>query len=78
MPKCKLAIIKGNMERKWHPAAKAREAAELIKGTDHGIGWKMQIVMDRSAPFPTTAPGPSPPEIIDNASPQVQFVINQD
>ena len=79
MPQRKLAIVKGNMEMKWHPASKAREAMELIKQQqiDPGIGWKIQIVMDPLAP-PPKAPEPPPPEIIDNPSPKVQFVLNQD
>ena len=28
MPKRKLTIVKGNMEMKWYPSLKAREAAE--------------------------------------------------
>ena len=79
MPQWKLAIVKGNMEMKWHPAAKAREAAKLIKEQqiDPGLGWKVQIVMDPSAP-PPKAPEPPPPDIINNLSPQVQFLLNQD
>ena len=77
MPKRKLTIVKGNMERKWHPAAKAREAEKLIKGINPGLGWKIQIVMDTSVD-PPEAPEPPPPEIIDDTSPKVQFVMNQD
>ena len=48
MPNWKLAIVKGNIKMKWHPATKAREVVELTKQQkiDPVVGWKIQIVMD--------------------------------
>ena len=79
-PHRKLAIVKGNMEMKWHPASKAqKKALEAIKEQqmNPGLGWKIQIVTDTSLP-PPKAPKPPPLEIIDDPLPQAQFVSKQD
>ena len=53
-------IAKGGRPMKWHSASKARKAVQAVKDIDPGIGWKIQVVRDKTAKPPPIPPTPPP------------------